>query len=37
MYNDSNHRYATDPAIYQQMIAQGWIGEGVALCLPNLP
>jgi hypothetical protein len=37
MYNDSNHRYASDPAIYQQMIAAGWIGEGVALCLPNVP
>lgn len=37
MYNDSNHRYATDPAIYAGMIAKGWIGEGVALCLPSIP
>lgn len=33
MFNDSNHRYTIKPDIYQQMIAQGWIGEGVALCV----
>ena len=36
---DSNHRYTTDPAIRQQMIARGWIPEGfgadnVAMCAP---
>ena len=32
MYNDSNHRYLTDVAIYESMQQQGWIGEGVAMC-----
>jgi len=32
--NDSNHRYASNSAIYNQMIAQGWIGEGVVYCAP---
>ena len=30
--NDSNHRYAISNAIYNQMIAQGWQGEGVVMC-----
>ena len=30
--NDSNHRYAVSSAIYNQMIAQGWKGEGVVMC-----
>jgi len=30
--NDSNHRYTTDLAIYQQMIALGWRGEGIVMC-----
>jgi len=30
--NDSNHRYTTSPAIYQQMRQQGWAGEGVVFC-----
>lgn len=33
--NDSNHRYATDTSVYQQMIGQGWQGEGVVMCAPN--
>jgi serine protease len=33
MFNDSNHRYVTRPDLYQQMIAKGWIGEGVAMCV----
>ncbi|WP_159051692.1 S8 family peptidase [Thauera aromatica] len=33
MLNDSNHRYTTDEAIYQQMNRSGWVGEGVALCV----
>ncbi len=30
--NDSNHRYTTDHAVYDRMIAAGWAAEGVALC-----
>ena len=32
LQNDSNNRYITDPAIYQQMVNQGWRGEGVVFC-----
>ncbi|MEO7762012.1 MAG: hypothetical protein ABIS68_08900 [Casimicrobiaceae bacterium] len=32
--NDSNHRYATDIAIYNQMVALGWSGEGIVMCAP---
>jgi len=32
---DSNHRFATDVAIYQSMIAAGWTGEGVVMCAPQ--
>jgi hypothetical protein len=35
MFNDSNHRYTVDPGIYSQMIARGWIGEGVMICIRN--
>ena len=31
---DSNHRFVTDAFIYQQMTAQNWVSEGVALCTP---
>jgi len=31
---DSNHRYTTDPSIYQDMLNKGWIGEGIVMCLP---
>ncbi|MEP7084588.1 MAG: choice-of-anchor D domain-containing protein, partial [Betaproteobacteria bacterium] len=31
--NDSNHRYTTSPAVVAQMTAQGWIAEGVVLCV----
>jgi Glycosyl hydrolase family 26/Repeat of unknown function (DUF5648) len=31
---DSNHRYTTDLGTYQQMLAQGWRGEGVVMCAP---
>ncbi|MFO1307655.1 MAG: DUF5666 domain-containing protein [Burkholderiales bacterium] len=27
-----NHRYAIDAAVMQQMLAQGWIDEGVVMC-----
>ena len=30
--NDSNHRYLTDPVLYQGMQAQGWRGEGTVFC-----
>ena len=30
--NDSNHRYTIRTAIYDQMIGQGWRGEGVVMC-----
>ena len=32
---DSNHRLLTDFARYQQMIALGWLGEGVVMCGPQ--
>jgi len=32
-YNDSNHRFSTDYAVYQQMIANGWVGEGMVMCV----
>jgi len=31
--NDSNHRFTTDPALRQSMLAQGWSDEGVAMCV----
>ncbi|MBK8741967.1 MAG: hypothetical protein IPM02_21750 [Betaproteobacteria bacterium] len=30
--NDSNHRYATDPVAYNQVLARGWLGENVVMC-----
>lgn len=30
--NDSNHRYTTSNAIYDQMVASGWAGEGTVFC-----
>ena len=37
--HDSNHRYTTDLAIYDQMDALGWTKEGVVFCgaLPDSP
>ena len=35
MFNDNNHRFATRTSIRQQMVAQGWIDEGIAMCLFN--
>ena len=32
--HDSNHRYTTDLAVYQQMQAQNWKPEGVVFCTP---
>ena len=34
-FNDSNHRYAVDVSIYNQMLALGWSGEGVVMCVPS--
>jgi len=33
--NDSNHRFVTNADTYRHMIANGWIGEGVAFCSPE--
>ena len=30
--HDTNHRYATTDAIYNQMLGLGWSGEGVVFC-----
>lgn len=32
---DSNHRYSNDPADIAQVVALGWIDEGVAMCVPS--
>ena len=32
---DSNHRFSTDVAAIQGVIARGWIYEGVAMCAPK--
>jgi plastocyanin len=32
---DSNHRFTTNLATYEAMIAAGWIGEGVHMCAPQ--
>jgi hypothetical protein len=39
---DANHRYTTDPAIRDSMVAMGWIAEGdgpdlVVMCAPPAP
>lgn len=34
LFNDSNHRYTTDYATYQDMINQGWLAEGIVMCAP---
>jgi hypothetical protein len=32
---DSNHRFTTDPVLYQSMISKGWSGENVVMCAPK--
>lgn len=32
---DSNHRYMTDLKLMDEMVAKGWIDEGVAFCSPT--
>jgi hypothetical protein len=34
---EPNHRYATDHAVIDTMVAQGWVDEGVAICVPPGP
>lgn len=34
---EPNHRYATDPAVIVAMVAQGWVDEGVAMCVTASP
>ena len=31
--NDSNHRFTVKTAIRDEMVARGWISEGIAMCL----
>ena len=33
--SDSNHRFVASEDTYRHMIANGWIGEGVAFCSPE--
>jgi hypothetical protein len=33
--NDSNHRYVTDYAVAESMMASGWAYEGPAMCVPR--
>ena len=32
---ESNHRFSTDPSAIQEVVAQGWIDEGVRFCAPQ--
>jgi len=32
---DSNHRITSSPAAIQEVLARGWIDEGVVMCAPN--
>ena len=32
-FGDSNHRFSTDRQIIAAMVAQGWVDEGVAMCV----
>ena len=32
---DSNHRITSDQAAIQQVVARGWINEGVVMCAPQ--
>jgi serine protease len=34
---DPNHRYATNHAVIDAMVAQGWVDEGAAMCVPAAP
>lgn len=32
-FGDSNHRFSTDHAVIDRMVAQGWVDEGAAMCV----
>ncbi|MBK7470249.1 MAG: hypothetical protein IPI73_06020 [Betaproteobacteria bacterium] len=32
---DSNHRITSNPAAIQQVVARGWIAEGIVMCAPG--
>jgi hypothetical protein len=32
---DSNHRISSSPAAIQQVVARGWLNEGVVMCAPQ--
>ena len=34
--DNPNHRFVTDPALYRQLVSQGWDDEGVKLCVLRL-
>ena len=34
-FNDSNHRYTDSLGVLQSMVSQGWIAEGVVMCMPQ--
>ena len=34
---DSNHRLTTSRAAIDEVVARGWVDEGVAMCVPMLP
>jgi hypothetical protein len=34
-FDDPNHRFVADKAIYDQFVAAGWSGEGIAMCTPQ--
>lgn len=36
-FGDSNHRFSTDPAVVQAMVAKGWIHEGAVMCVLASP
>lgn len=33
--DNANHRFTTDPVLYNSFVALGWDGEGVKFCAPN--
>ena len=34
-FGDSNHRFTTDHAIVAEMVAKGWVDEGMAMCVAS--
>ena len=33
--DDSNHRFTSDKAVFDQLVANGWDGEGSRMCAPQ--